>query len=839
MDGDIDVVAGEHNLSNPTSARVHVYENINGGASWTAHAVHTGDEHHDGTVLVDIDNDTDLDVISIGWSHNRVLLYENTSMNGGGPPANRRPVAAMTATPASGFAPLAVAFDASGSSDADGDALTYTWSFGDGGSASGAAASHTYTQTGSFTATVTVGDGALDDTATRTIVVSNEPGPGGLIAHWPLDESSGTTAADVQGGNDGTLGGGPSWQPAGGRVGGGLSFDGNDDRVNVGAMDLSGGSGMTIALWTRVDGFTVQDARFVSKASGVLDDEHFWMLSTINDTALRFRLKIDGTTSTLATDTGQFGVGEWFHFTATYDGSQMRIYKDGIEIASLAISGTITSNAIVPASLGNQPEGCAGAGCSDRPLQGMLDDVRMYNRALTQAEILDLVNPGGNRPPSASFSATPSSGEAPLAVAFDASASSDPDGDALTYSWDFGDGASDSGETAAHTYTQNGDYTVTLTVGDGNLNATATTDIVVSSSNRAPSASFSATPQSGDAPLTVNFDASASSDPDGDALTYAWNFGDGGSGTGVTATHTFSSAGDYTVTLTVSDGSLSATATRDIAVAVPNQPPSAALSATPQVGPAPLAVSFDASGSTDPDGDALTYAWDFGDGGSGSGVTASHTYTQNGNYTVTLTVSDGEFGATASTTVVVSSTPANQPPSAEFTLTPNSGAAPLLVGFNASGSSDPDGDALTYSWDFGDGANASGVTASHTYTQAGNFTVTLTVSDGEFPATATATVAVGDAAPLTLTLGLLQNPYLTHFLDVYLVASEALDGTSVDVTAGEDVISMSLADRSSNVWRGDHELTETSQITFSACAKTDSLSSCPRARPSTIPRGSR
>lgn len=80
-DGDVDVVVGEHNTSDPSSARLFVYENADGqGAGWTPHLVYTGDEHHQGAQVVDIDDDGDLDIISIGWSHNRVLLYENEAL---------------------------------------------------------------------------------------------------------------------------------------------------------------------------------------------------------------------------------------------------------------------------------------------------------------------------------------------------------------------------------------------------------------------------------------------------------------------------------------------------------------------------------------------------------------------------------------------------------------------------------------------------------------------------------------------------------------------------------------------------------------------------------------
>ena len=87
----------------------------------------------------------------------------------------------------------------------------------------------------------------------------------------------------------------------------------------------------------------------------------------------------------------------------------------------------------------------------------------------------------------------------------------------------------------------------------------------------------------------------------------------------------------------------------------------------------------------------------------------------------------------------------NNEPSATFSLNPNSNIrSGDEVTFNAAGSSDPDGDALTFSWNFGDGNTGSGLTTTHTFNQDGEYSVRLTVSDGSLEATTKKTVNIID-----------------------------------------------------------------------------------------------
>ena len=159
-----------------------------------------------------------------------------------------------------------------------------------------------------------------------------------------------------------------------------------------------------------------------------------------------------------------------------------------------------------------------------------------------------------NRAPIASFNVAPTTGPSPLFVEVNASSSIDPDGDILTYTWDFGDGSFGSGATQTHTYEADGQHTIRLTVTDsqGQQGTSAQTIWVIQPSNL-PEASFTASPSSGGTPLTAAFNAAASTDPNGIIMTYMWSYGDGSTGSGVSVLHTYAAEGTYKATLTVTD----------------------------------------------------------------------------------------------------------------------------------------------------------------------------------------------------------------------------------------------------------------------------------------------
>ena len=119
-------------------------------------------------------------------------------------------------------------------------------------------------------------------------------------------------------------------------------------------------------------------------------------MSTQSQTQLRFRLKTnDGMdTSTLISPDAVLETGAWMHVAATWDGVTMRIYKDGIEVGSLAKGGSaVAVDPTVSAAIGSQPSDAFDSDPSHvvKFFDGMIDEVQVYNRALSETELLSLI----------------------------------------------------------------------------------------------------------------------------------------------------------------------------------------------------------------------------------------------------------------------------------------------------------------------------------------------------------------------------------------------------------------------------------------------------------------
>ncbi len=240
----------------------------------------------------------------------------------------------------------------------------------------------TVTAPGRYELTLTVSDGAAqaDDTV---IVDVYEEGYTGLIAHWSFDEASGDIAYDSVSGHHGTLVGDPA--RVSGKVGGALELDGDGDYVDCGGApvdpnvrtwaDLT--SEITLAAW-------VQGSFDKPWQSIVTKGDNSWRLIRYNLTEdVIFALNNVG--DAISGSTGPVSGSRWHHLVGVYDGSQIRLYVDGMLAASAtAPEGQIAINDYnVRIGSDEQFDG-------QREFAGRMDEVRLYEIGLTDEQVLDL-----------------------------------------------------------------------------------------------------------------------------------------------------------------------------------------------------------------------------------------------------------------------------------------------------------------------------------------------------------------------------------------------------------------------------------------------------------------
>jgi hypothetical protein len=214
---------------------------------------------------------------------------------------------------------------------------------------------------------------ATDSTLTARFAAP--PPSTGLVAAYGFDEGSGTTVADLSGHNHpGTLSG-PAWSTAG-HAGGALSFDGVNDYVTVADQaELRLTSAMTLEAWVRPSalGSTWRTVLFKEQA-GHMTYALYANTDTGRPTAQAY---VGGERD--ARGATALAVGAWTHLAATYDGTTVRLFVNGVQAAAKAASG--------PMATSTRPLKIGGNAVFGEWFTGLIDDVRVYNRALTAAEI--------------------------------------------------------------------------------------------------------------------------------------------------------------------------------------------------------------------------------------------------------------------------------------------------------------------------------------------------------------------------------------------------------------------------------------------------------------------
>ncbi len=211
----------------------------------------------------------------------------------------------------------------------------------------------------------------------------------GFVGGWKLDEAGGQVAYDESGnGNDGRIYG-ANWVD--GKLGGALVFDGKDDYVEVMHSPTLYFASITVMAWVKIiefPGYYGGVSMIVAKGTNDRQNGHFGLHqyyqghSPSNPAIFHFYLRennrwytVDGTTHIV--------LGEWYHVAGTYDGSALKIYVNGVLEDEEIINVTRTHN------IGNLQIGALRMPSFEYWTDGIIDEVEIYNRALTAQEAME------------------------------------------------------------------------------------------------------------------------------------------------------------------------------------------------------------------------------------------------------------------------------------------------------------------------------------------------------------------------------------------------------------------------------------------------------------------
>ena len=404
---------------------------------------------------------------------------------------NQPPTAAFTISPNPAAPGQTVTFNGSGSSDPGGSIAKYEWDLDGNGSletdtGTTPTASRAYATNGSVSVKLRVTDNqGAQATVTHTLSVQGTTatyadtilGTSGLRHYWRLGETTGSSFGDSKGASPASHSGATLGVP--GAIASdsdkAARFDGVNDFANA---DVNlGTSAVTLEFWLKWNAFANDDdlafeltPNYNTNAGGLLVDP--------NDPTGRFQLSHRQGSSFQGYNTSVFNrptAAAWHHYALVFDktaggNGEATVYLDGAPVSLTRASTTDTADTFASAALyfmsraGNSLFG-----------GGDLDEVALYGRALTAGEAADHYSigtaGGGNQPPNASFTVTPNPATTGQTVAFNGTASSDPDGTITKYEWDLdGNGSfeTDTGATptTSRSYTTAGSVSVKLRVTD-------------------------------------------------------------------------------------------------------------------------------------------------------------------------------------------------------------------------------------------------------------------------------------------------------------------------------------------------------------------------------------
>ncbi len=565
-----------------------------------------------------------------------------------------------------GEAPLAVNFtDTTVSTET---ISSWAWDFGDSGTSTVQNPSHTYDVPGKYAVTLTIESGGVVDSMTKVEFINATKPVVPLVADFDADPLSGIAPLDV------------------------AFFDQSTGDITTWEWDFGDNSGTNTTqspahTYSSAGAYTVKLT--ITGPSGTASEEKIALINVLESSAPVADFSADPTAG-FATLKVQFT-----DLSAGNPTSWAWEFGDGNTSSLQNPSNDYKTAGIFTVGL------TASSGSSSQEIKTNLITV--------------LPTP----PVVAEFKADPTSGFAPLSVAFtDMSA-----GDATSWAWEFGDGNISSDQNPTNEYKTAGFFTVTLTTsGSSGSDKEIKTNLINVLGKSGPVADFKADPTAGLAPLEVQFTDLTTGNP----TSWSWEFGDGAVSSDQNPQHTYNIENIYTVKLTASNSEGSDTETKQNLISVGDLPkPTAEFKASTTSGAAPLLVKFTDLSTGEP----TSWSWDFGDGGVSSDQNPEHTYMIDGIYGVKLTASNAGGSDTENKPNLIFVLPggATTGPTADFKASPLTGFAPLDVQFTDL--SQPAGDIASWSWDFGDGSTGVIQNPKHTYLVSGFHSVSLLVSN--------------------------------------------------------------------------------------------------------------
>ena len=594
-----------------------------------------------------------------------------------------------------------IAFDAGSPRGIDGDAHVFAWDFGDGATAEGASVVHRYAGPGTYAVSLTVDDGrGAENSVARggtTVFVNAAPAataaktPDRLVAGAP-----GLFDASAVSDPDGRITA-VEWRFS----------DGTTSDKPVVRRSFAAPGTFTVTLTVTDDSRLANGTTTIERSFTVVDsgnDAPIPEAGGDREAVTGALVRFDGSGS--RDPDGSILAYRWD-------------FGDGTTAEGLAVdhvyhvAGTYRATLTVEDDSGR-----------DNATASTSFDVIVDNRENLSPE----VRVGGDR-----------SAFVHEIIPFDATGTTDQDGNVVAVEWDFGDGAKASGFKARHAYAKPGTYEVHVLVRDdsgrrGSERDARFTVTVTHPFNQPPDVAV-APELSLETGISHPFDAHAATDPDGRVTRIEWSFGDGTVSREPLIEHAYALPGTYFGKLTLVDDSgldSGITERKFVAFVEERRNTRPVAEAGPDVSAiVGQRIDFDGGASSDADSSLVGYRWDFGNGKQAEGRKRSIVYDQPGAYIVTLTVTDNsgqENGSASDTLTVTVADRPNVPPIAQVEAD-RPAAIDEPIAFSGAASQDPDGNILSYDWDFGDGTTLRGRDVVHRYARSGPYVARLTVTD--------------------------------------------------------------------------------------------------------------